>query len=146
VAAGQTEDSVTKRFVWNYYNRAIKELKRTTSADYTYSTSTPRYANNDSAQRVEIVAGVSEDCVRLHNAQRNGGGAAVIIGIDRNGITLNASENQAVRNGAVELTLVANYSSPPPAGFNYYSRVEWASGTVSFTWTNGSGMQGSWPC
>jgi hypothetical protein len=146
VAAGQTEDSLTKRFVWNYYNRAMKELKKAAPGDYTYATSTARYANGDATQRVELVAGLIEDCVKLHNAQRNVGGSAVIVGIERNAVALSDSTNQAVRNGTHEVTLVANYSSYPAVGFNYFARTEWASGTVTFTLSNGSGMQGTWIC
>lgn len=55
---GQCEDSLTKRFVWNYYNRTIKHLYKEDSTGHSYTTATYRYWNNDSTQHVDFIIGV----------------------------------------------------------------------------------------
>lgn len=60
---GQCEDSVTKRFVWNYYNRVERLLQVLGSSGHTYTTTTARYWNNDSSLQVEFVIGWQEDHV-----------------------------------------------------------------------------------
>lgn len=65
--SGQTEDSLKKRYVWNYYNRckrAMKVIEPTIS--WTYSTAAWRQANNNSANQLDFVLGVSEDAVSAY--------------------------------------------------------------------------------
>jgi hypothetical protein len=64
--SGQTEDSVTKRYVYSYYNRADRELKRTeTNNTWTHNSATIREANGSTSNQVEVVVGVNEDPVDL---------------------------------------------------------------------------------
>lgn len=58
---GQCEDSVLKRFVWNYYNRIERMLQVLGTSGHTYTTTTARYWNNDSAMKYEFVIGWQED-------------------------------------------------------------------------------------
>lgn len=45
--SGQTEDSLAKRFVWNYYNRIVRPMRVIETTDnWNYTTSTIRQANN----------------------------------------------------------------------------------------------------
>src|SRR6185295_16261184 len=55
--SGQTEDSATKRFLWNYYNRVTKSLMKQGSSNWTYTTATWRQANADTANQVETIHG-----------------------------------------------------------------------------------------
>jgi len=52
---GQCEDSLTKRFVSNLYNRAPRALRKGATTDHTYSVATLRAWNNDTSHRVELV-------------------------------------------------------------------------------------------
>src|SRR3990167_10501799 len=46
-SSGQTEDSLAKRYVWNYYNRVVRQLRVIEATDtWAYSTNTIRQANN----------------------------------------------------------------------------------------------------
>jgi hypothetical protein len=57
--AGQTEDSLTKRYLWNYYNRLRRQLKRfETASTWTYSIATIRQANGNTSNQVDMVIGV----------------------------------------------------------------------------------------
>lgn len=63
-ATGQTEDSVTNRYVWNYYNRVPRGLRRANNTSHTYNTNTVQPFNNDAPNsQVEFVVGVIEDVV-----------------------------------------------------------------------------------
>lgn len=64
---GQTEDSSSKRFVWNYYNRIDKPiLIRETSSNWTNgTTSVVRQVNNNSANKAEVVVGWVEEPIEL---------------------------------------------------------------------------------
>lgn len=57
---GQTDDSLTKRFVWNYYNRVNRNLYVTDGTTHNYTTGTYRSWNNDAAIRVQFICGVVE--------------------------------------------------------------------------------------
>jgi hypothetical protein len=56
-----TEDSLVKRYVWNYYNRRPRPLKRLeTASTWTYATATWRQANANTANQLMWVTGVDE--------------------------------------------------------------------------------------
>src|SRR3990167_6198623 len=91
-----TEDSVTKRFLWNYYNRAERKLfKAFADASHTYDTGTWRSWNASTSERVEVVVGVAEDFVDLmaraliYNAVGSDYG---VVGIDVDGTTTNDAD------------------------------------------------------
>lgn len=54
-----TEDSKAKRFVWNAYNRVARSLAKTNTASWSYGSATYRAANNDTANRVQVVSGLA---------------------------------------------------------------------------------------
>lgn len=63
---GQCEDSVTHRYVWNYYNRQRRPMVVTESTSHTYNTASWRAWNNvQSAADVECVVGVVEDSLAI---------------------------------------------------------------------------------
>lgn len=145
---GQCEDSENKRYVWNYYNRTVRSLYRAGhGSNYTYNSSSFRAANADATQAVYLVAGVSEDAVHLENTVRSSGGTGAILGITPDGTGEPPRDaQQSTQITAADTTNVAVYVGIPAAGYHYYTRVEWVIGTVTFTATNGQGMQGTWPC
>lgn len=62
--SGQTEDSLVKRYVWNYYNRVVRPMRVTETTDtWTYTTATFRQANANTANQLDFIIGVSEDVV-----------------------------------------------------------------------------------
>lgn len=62
-ATGQCEDSVSKRFVWNYYNRIQRYCQVTGTTGHTNTSATVIQWNNDAAMKFEFVVGVKEDQV-----------------------------------------------------------------------------------
>jgi len=71
-----TEDSIAKRFVWNFNNRVEKPLYKNGTTSHTYTTASWRNWNNDATLRVEFVLGIDAAQV-IHF-----GGAATGTGID----------------------------------------------------------------
>jgi len=62
--SGQTEDSATKRYVWNMYNRVARMLLRKEStASWTWATASWHQANAAAANQVAFVIGVNESVV-----------------------------------------------------------------------------------
>jgi hypothetical protein len=61
-----TEDSDTKRYLWNYYHRKPRKLKKFETTDtWTYNVNTWRQANGAAANQVDFVIGVMEDLLTV---------------------------------------------------------------------------------
>lgn len=58
-----TEDSATKRFVWNMYNRNKRYMQYNNVAVHTYNSATQRQWNASSSAQVEFVQGLFEDWI-----------------------------------------------------------------------------------
>lgn len=140
--SGQTEDSNAKRFLWNYYNRILRKLNKSESTDnWTYSvTQVFRAANNDTRNRVEVVAGLQEVLVCLTVSGISAGSAAGnygVAGIGKNQwLDNNADETQNVGGLADVISPAASYLRDVAAlGYTSYNYVEWVSITAgSVTW------------
>lgn len=63
--AGQTEDSRTKRFVWNYYNRVRRPMRVLPGSNWTYDSTVVRQANNSTTNQLAYVTGFQEDSVEF---------------------------------------------------------------------------------
>jgi hypothetical protein len=60
----QTEDSLAKRFLWNYYHRGRRPMRVLESTNsWNYSTATIRQANAATGNQLDLVIGYSEDTV-----------------------------------------------------------------------------------
>jgi hypothetical protein len=151
----ETEDSVTKRYLWNYYHRVKRALlKVDATASWNYTTATWRQANGSAANKVEAVIGVSEDMVSfsvLGSCLNTTGGIIANIGIGLNTTsgTSSSISSPAVTNVANQLTtLAATFEGYLAAGRNYLAWVEYSAATGTTTWygTQGasySGISGS---
>ena len=127
-----TEDSVTKRFLWNYYNRAERKLfKAFADASHTYDTGTWRAWNASTSERVEVVVGVAEDFVDLmaraliYNAVGSDYG---VVGIDVDGTTTNDADMVDVAIAVMQdyhfsISQLKHY---PAAGYHFYQVTEYA--------------------
>lgn len=58
---GQCESSISKRFVYNYYNRVSRGLQVTGSTSHTNTNTSAAMWNSDSTMMFEFVTGVTED-------------------------------------------------------------------------------------
>lgn len=129
--SGQTADSDSNRFVWNYYNRVMRPLSCNDSTNsWTYSSSTIRQANGSTANQVNYVIGVSEDTVHgllVVSAQANSLATNAMCGIGINSTTVNSAQTnmgapQVINTGNVAVT--ASYNGIPSVGVSYMAWLE----------------------
>ena len=150
---GQTDDTVLKRFVWNYYNRVPRFLRVTDLTDsWTYTTATWRQANAASANKCEVLIGVAEVLLdlRLNMSADNTSGdnnVSAYINIAEDSIT-------APTQGMGGHVQVANFNDTllgswlmkyPVIGYHYYAWLEWSTAAGTTTWRsdNGNGAIGA---
>ena len=55
-----TEDSDVKRYVFNQFNKVPRRLRNAAAGAHTYASTTPRYFNNTSTNKVEFVLGFDQ--------------------------------------------------------------------------------------
>jgi len=65
-SGGQTDDSITKRNVYNYYNRAWRRLYVIETTSHTYNGAARLWNNSESNNRIEWMQGVAEDAPLLY--------------------------------------------------------------------------------
>lgn len=153
-ATTTTEDSVAKRYLWNYYHRVERVMAVVdTTNSWTYSTATWRQANASAANQLECVIGVVEDVVSADAAclaVNSAGGVNIGVGVGVNSTTVNSA--MIFGGGATNtysLQSCAFYTGYPVAGRNYFPWLEmgYSSGTTTFYGDNGAsffqaGIQG----
>ena len=138
---GGGSQSGGKRFVWNAYNRVDRHLGvKDTTDNWSYNTATWRQGNAASGNKVEYVAGLSQDVVHA-NAQTytlptgagNTGQASIGVGVDatnaNSALTLGGKGISAAAYGQPTCT----YHGYPGVGYHYLAWVEIASGTGTST-------------
>jgi len=142
---GQTEDSESKRFVWNLYNQQRRIMTFTEStASWTYTTNTWRPWNNDTANRVEFVLGLSRP-VRLEfvGTAYQSGVVWFGLGIGLDSTSADSSDVNPAGFAQVEGAnpQMAIYEDFPGIGYHYLQGLEisQAAGTTTWYGTGGSG-------
>lgn len=136
-ATTTTEDSDTKRFLWNQYNQVDRRLRKyETTATWTYGSATTwRSANNSTANRVEIVTGNSVllDLVLCVLIQSDKGESGIVsIGEDSTSTPVAdiISSGYFYLNQSDAGTLVGDSSAVarlqkyPAVGYHYYQWLE----------------------
>jgi hypothetical protein len=157
-AAGQCEDSLVKRFLWNYYNRSAKKLRVIEATDaWNYTTATWRSANGSTSNRVEIIVGVSEPVLRLDVSASTSNSSATSRSC---GICIdNTNSNDCdikigTGSNAFFTTTWGKLTSYPSAGYHFYQWTEYSDASGTTTWYGDagaadrvqSGMVGEIPC
>lgn len=142
--SGQTEDSLTKRYVWNVYNQKRRPLLRQEStAAWNYSTQTLRQANGSTANQVDVVVGLAEATLSLdlrvmesNNAQQSTSGGYVCIGEDSTTVCV-AGQNfmvGAILVASAYVTTTATLTKKPAVGRHVYAWEEYAAAAGTNSW------------
>lgn len=141
-SGGQTDDTVLKRYIWNYYNRVRKHLRAADSTDsWTYTTAAFHQANANAANQVEVMVGWDEvtlDLRVLAAVSNTNIGVAVAVGVGEDSTTAIPTEGI----GQVALTMVAATIQPisaalvkmPAVGRHVYAWLEFSSAVGTSTW------------
>lgn len=142
--AGQTEDSVTKRYVWNCYNRVPRPLQRfETTASWAYN-GVVRQANGAAANQVDLVVGVAEAQLSLFlqaAAVATAAGTIMSAGIGEDSTTVYtvaAITSQTVAGVGVQ-NVSCVLTKVPAVGRHFYAWNEFASASNSFVGASASG-------
>lgn len=158
--SGQTEDSETKRYLYNQYNRVRKPLRRVyaVATTYNYTLATIRQTNADAANQVDIVVGTAEANVLVHVRSivtNLGGSVGIGVGEDST-TTISLKSVGGTTNTTAYATLEAVLDLMPAVGRHFYSWNEssqavntssWFVGNGSFVaGVNDGGMIGIWEC
>jgi len=134
--SGETEDSLSARFLWNYYNRVNRGLRVTDSNSHTYATSTYRYWNNDSSNKIEMVFGVLEDVSFLaavnsaFDVSADGVAGVTAFGFNTTGGFTNEASLRNDNDRDIKAATICNVE--PQLGYNYGAWLEFATNTVTF--------------
>lgn len=145
-AAGQCEDSMLRRFVWNYQNRRVRSLRVDEQADlWTYNVRALRPFNNSTANRVEFVLGLLEDAVQLNFCAFAKAASASNFGIGIGLDSTAADDPLVVKNAGGSTTgdgLTAVYSGlPGQAGYHYLQLLEIGASGVTTTYYGNRGLE-----
>ena len=87
-SGGQSDDTVTKRYIWNYNNRVLRPMRVLEATDsWTYSTATWRQANGATGNQLDFVIGIAEDAVEANitvgaACSNTGSNVNVAVGLD----------------------------------------------------------------
>jgi hypothetical protein len=153
----QTEDSTSKRYLFNYYNRARRFLKAVdTTNSWSYTTAAWREANGGSTlgtTRFDIMVGYPEDVLTAEVYSLSSSGSAFMsvgVGID------STTVNSALLMGAFAvsgspLPISAYYKGYPGVGKHTISWLEYGGASGTFYGDNNltiaqSGIVGEFWC
>jgi hypothetical protein len=141
-SSGQTEDSIVKRYLWNYYHRVPRILRRLETTDsWSYNTATWRQAHGDAANQLDVVIGVAEVAIEvkarvLANLVSVSSQAQVSIGED--------STNTPAEESIIDIglgvgtgffaTIEASLYKYPAVGRHIYVWLEKGQGTLATSW------------
>lgn len=133
--SGQTEDSKSKRYLWNACNREPKKLlAQATNASWSYDTSTWRPAVNSTTvgtTRVEWVAGLSVEPVNLRvfvSKIYHATAVTLAVGIGINSTTVNSANIYGGISGPANNPASAFYRGIPSVGYSYGQWLEFGGG------------------
>lgn len=144
--SGQTEDSITKRYLFNADNRARRPLRVIEATNsWTYTTAAWQQANANAANQVEVFIGLAEVTISLkvlgitNNASTTGQSG---VGIGEDSATVLATGVIGGVHTQVFTTIhpVFSYLDKMPAvGWHFYAWLEHGSGSSPDTWYGDNG-------
>jgi hypothetical protein len=144
---GQTEDSLAKRFVWNYLNRIRRPLKVADATDtWAYTTDTWRQARASTANQIALVVGYSEDTIEVSArslAANTNAGVILYTGIGEDATTAPLSGSFPTRVDApaanAVIALPATLTKIVNEGYHFYTWLERSAATGTTTWLGDNG-------
>jgi hypothetical protein len=154
--SGQSEDSLAKRLLWNYYNRVRGPVERLDTTDsWQYTTATIRQAGASTSNQIAIVEGVAEDAIQLglSVSASNTSVNTVAAGIGKNSTsTFTVGQYAAIPQVVNQRgSMFIGYADRPAAGYHFYSWNEYAEANGTQTWYGDgggalidNGLTGTW--
>lgn len=131
---GQSEDSASKRYCWNYYNREPRTLLVTEQTTHTHSSASWRAWNNNQANAdIEFVLGVAEEqLMYVVNCQWDiaSGESSPNVGAGQDTTAGNSISYSMTSNvvGTNQASIPAVWSAPA-AGYHFICVIEFGAAT-----------------
>jgi len=146
-AVGQCEDSTSRRFIWNTYNRRLKKLSALETVASWAGVVNWRAANLNTTSgigRVEAVFGFPENTFQSTHigAFRGTINEANGVGVGVNSTSVNSAElggRQTSAGNYVEQS-IAKYSGVPAMGYSYFQRLEFGGSSTTWFGSNPPGI------
>lgn len=142
-----TEDSLAKRFLWNYYNRVPRTLLvRETTDTWTYTTATYQQARGQASNQLAVVVGVAEVPITVEvraQASNTNTGVNPIVAIGEDSATTKATlclTSFTRIDAAGQLSgPVATLKTYPAIGYHFYAWLEQSTAAGTTTWYGDNG-------
>ena len=142
-ATTTTEDSAAKRFLWNAYNRKLRNMKNAIEAtdSWNYTTATFRQANANAANQLAFVVGLAEDVVsaKVHAVVGSTVSATATAGIGLDSTSTNSATVFGFNTNTVALASVAEYKAAIAVGYHYLAWLEYSQASGTTTWYGDAG-------
>ena len=122
---GQCEDSLRKRFVWNYYNRVARLAMRVDTDSHAYTTNAWRQWEGSSDSQIEGVFGIAEDNVQVSIYTYWGGALQVEIGLQIDDTAPAIPERTLATETAYLRFRYLTNMYPPQLGYHYWAALEY---------------------
>lgn len=144
--SGQTEDSITKRYLYNYYHRVPRILQVVDAANsWNYTMAAYQQADANAANQVDVVVGVAESTVRL-TVQSNFSNssadvtATVNVGYDSTTVAVTSVHN-SMQSDVVnrQRVVTAQVVHEPAVGRHVYVWLEASEAAGTTTWYGDNG-------
>jgi hypothetical protein len=137
-ATTTTEDSLSKRYLFNQYNRVKRALAHTleATASWTYTTATWRQANANTANQLQYVNGDPAHLLvaDVQAAVSNGASISVATGIGVDSTSANSARYIGENTSGGVLQIRAQYKGYPGIGRHYVAWLETSAATGTTTW------------
>lgn len=143
--SAQTEDSIAKRYLWNFYNRAPRVLYRTeATGSWTYTTAIWRQANASAANQLDAVFGINDQPVDVTVLAFIGNGSvgvnvAVSVGLDSTVAPYTSAYlGTGTQTEAGVVVAIAQALVYPGVGRHVFVWLEYSEATGTSTWRSAS--------
>lgn len=144
--ANITEDSVAKRYLWNYYNRVNRAMRVVEATnEWNYTTAAYQQANASATNQLDYVQGMSEDAVlaEVNGTFRNTNVVNIIsVGVGVDSTTANSAQimtGTQVQVVNIRTATYAKYVGYPGVGRHKLVWLEYSTATGTTTWTGDDG-------
>ena len=136
----QVSDTLTRRHLFNYYNRVRKSMNAFVAATaYTYTTATWRQAHGGAVEELDFTVGVAEDAISAwvsSNAANTSANIEVAVGIaiDSTSVPNVTTPKSFTQAANIASTLTVSYEYVPSVGIHALVWLEYSAATGTTTW------------
>ena len=136
------EDSAARRYVWNYYNRRVRLMRRIETVDsWQYTIAAFRQAGGNAANKMEYVMGVEEEPIKamVRGMAYSVSNVVIAVGIGLGSSTVNSATLYGHNPNNNLQVLQADYQGFPGIGYRELRWLEYSQATGTTNWYGDNG-------